>query len=413
MFDRDRWQEILSVLWMNKLRTFITGVSVAWAIFMLVFLMGGGNGLQNGTDKMFADDAVNSFWIWTNQTSMPYKGLAVGRQVSMENSDYDKIGTLDGVDKITGRYNLWGEFNIRYGEKTGAFRVRSVHPDHLYLENTIMTHGRFINDRDNDELRKVAVIGKLVSEEFFDKYEDALGEWIEVKGVPYKIVGVFEDKGGDREMQMIYLPIKTAQMTDNGKNRIHTLMLTVGDMNVQETKNLEDKVRAEFAKKYNIHPDDDKAINIRNGLENYQRMQTMFTGIKGIIFLTGLLTLIGGIIAVSNIMLITVKERTKEIGVKKALGATPRHIIGTIMQESVFITLISGYIGLVLGVGLLWLITSAMESAGMQMDFFYNPEISWQMAVTSLVLLIIAGAIGGLIPAFKAAKISPVEAMNA
>ena len=412
MFDRDRWQEILSVLWMNKLRTVITGVSVAWAIFMLVFLMGGGNGLQNGVDKMFEDDAVNSFWIWTNQTSIPYKGLPVGRQVKMENADYDKIKTLDGVDKITGRYNLWGEFNVRYGQKTNAFSVRSVHPDHLHLENTIMTHGRFINDEDNESLRKVAVIGKLVVESFFKSPEDALGKWIEVKKVPYQVVGVFEDLGGDREMQMIYLPIKTVQMVDNGKNRLHTMMLTVGDLTLEETKDLEDKVRGEFAKKYKIDPEDKKAISINNGLENYQRMQTMFTGIKTIIFITGLLTLLAGIIAVSNIMLITVKERTKEIGVKKALGATPSHIIGTIIQESIFITLISGYLGLVVGVGLLWLITSLMTKFGLESDFFRNPEISWQLAVGSLILLVFAGAIGGLIPAFKASRISPVEAMN-
>ena len=412
MFDRDRWQEILSVLWMNKLRTFITGVSVAWAIFMLIFLMAGGNGLQNGVEYMFKDDAINSFWIWSEQTSIPHKGLPVGRSIKMENADHEKISGFEGVDKITGRFNVWGEFNIRYKQKTGAFSVRSVHPDHQYLENTLMTHGRYINDADNTELRKIAVIGKLVSEEFFKSPEDALGEWIEIKGIQYQVVGVFEDIGGDREMQMIYLPIKTAQMAYNGQDRLHNLMFTLDDMPVEDTKKLEKKIRKEFAKKYNFAEEDEKAISIRNGLERFQQMQTMFFGIKFIIILTGLLTLIAGIIAVSNIMLITVKERTKEIGVKKALGATPGHIVGTIIQESIFITLISGYVGLFIGISLLWLINFGLAKSGMELDFFRNPEIGWQMAAASIFLLVIAGAIGGLIPAFQASKISPVEAMN-
>ncbi len=412
MFDREKWQEIISVLWMNKLRTFITGVSVAWAIFMLVFLMGGGNGLQNGVERMFADDAINSFWIWTDATSKPWDGLPVGREIRLENSDYEKVKDFKGVDKITGRYNIWGEFNIRYKEKTQSFSVRSVHPDHKYLENTIMTHGRFINDADNDELRKVAVVGKLVSEEFFPSPEKSLGEWIEVKGILYQVVGVFEDKGSDREMQMIYLPIKTAQLAYNGKNRLSQMMLTVGDMDVNETKKLEKKIREAMGQKYKFDPEDGKAIYINNGLEEYQRMQTMFYGIKFIIILTGILTLIAGIIAVSNIMLITVKERTKEIGVKKAIGATPGHIIGMILQESIFITLLAGYLGLVSGIGLLWTMSFLMEKFDMQNDFFYNPEISWQMALTSIILLVISGALGGLIPAYKAARISPVEAMN-
>jgi len=413
MFDLDRWQEILNVLWMNKLRTVITGISVAWAIFMLVFLMGGGNGLQNGVDHMFADDAVNSMWIYTGATSVPYEGLPVGRELNLENKDYDRVKGIEGVRYITGRYNVWGEFSVKSGRKTGVFSVRSVHPGHKYIENTLMTHGRYINDQDNDEFRKVAVIGKLVCENFFKSPDDALGKWIDVKGIQYQVVGVFEDSGGDREMQMIYLPIRTAQLAYNGKNKIDQMMVEVGDLTVEESENLSEKIRAELARKYKFDPEDKKALSINNGLEDYQRMQTMFFGIKFIIVLVGLLTLLAGIIAISNIMLITVKERTKEIGVKKALGATPSHIIGTIMQESIFITTVAGYLGLVAGVGLLWLISSAITHFGVENDFFRNPEISWQMAFGSVLLLVFAGAIGGLIPAYQASKISPVEAMSA
>lgn len=413
MFDLDRWQEILNILWMNKLRTVITGISVAWAIFMLVFLMGGGNGLQNGVDEMFADDAVNSMWIWTGSTSVPYQGLPVGREVNLENNDYDRVKKMEGVRYITGRYNVWGEFSIKSGQKTGVFPVRSVHPGHKHIENTLMTHGRYINEQDNAEFRKVAVIGKLVSENFFKSPEDALGKWMDIKGVQYQVVGVFEDAGGDREMQMIYLPVRTAQLAYNGNNRLDQMMVEVGDLSVGESTALAEKIRKEMARKYKFDPDDKKAVNVSNGLEDYQRMQTMFFGIKFIIILVGLLTLLAGIIAVSNIMLITVKERTKEIGVKKALGATPSHIIGTIMQESIFITLIAGYLGLVAGIAVLWSINAAMIAFEAENDFFRNPEISWEMAVGSVFLLVFAGAIGGLIPAYQAAKISPVEAMSA
>lgn len=412
MFDRDRWQEILNVLWMNKLRTFITGVSVAWAIFMLVFLMGGGNGLQNGVNHMFRDDAVNSIWIWSSATSIPHDGLPVGREIKMENADYEKIKTFDGVRHSSGRYNVWGEFSIKHENNKGVFSIRAVHHGHRYLENTEMTHGRYISSDDNKNRTKVAVIGKLVSEHFFDSHEEALGEWINIKGAFFQVIGVFEDTGGDREMSMVYLPVKTGQLAFNGKNRLHTMMLELDHGDVERSKNLEEKVRSEFARKYNFDPKDKKAISTNNGLENYQRFDRLFVGIKFIILLTGLMTLLAGIIAVSNIMLITVKERTKEIGVKKALGATPRHIIGTIIQESIFITVIAGYLGLVFGTALLFGINRLLSSLPEALPFFRNPEIGWQMAVFSLIVLVIAGALGGLIPAYKAARISPVEAMN-
>ncbi len=399
---------------MNKLRTIITGTSVAWAIFMMVFLMGGGNGLQNGVEYMFKDDAINAFWIWPDATSMPYQGLPVGREIHLENSDHDRISGFEGIVESSGRFNIRGAFNIKYKEKAQAFSVRGVHSGHLEIEKTIMTHGRFISDRDNEELRKVAVIGKLVSEEFFPSPEKALGEWIDIKGGLYQVVGVFEDIGGDREMQMVYLPIETAQIANNGGQRMSQLLLTVDpEMSVANTLLLEDKIRADFARKFKFDPKDERAIGIRNGLENWQRFQTMFFGIKLIIGFTGVLTLLAGVIAVSNIMLITVKERTKEIGVKKALGAKPKHIIGSIMQESIFITLTSGYLGLVVGVALMWAANTALAALEMEMQFFRNPEISWQMAAASLVLLVVAGALGGLIPAWKAANISPVEAMSA
>ncbi len=413
MFDLDRWQEILNVLWMNKLRTVITGISVAWAIFMLVFLLGSGNGLQNGVKEMFKDDAVNSMWIYADATSMPHAGLPVGRKINMNNADYDKISQLEGVRHSTGRFNIWGEFSIKNKQNKGVFNVRSVHPGHLYIENTEMTFGRYINDRDNEVFRKVAVIGKLVSEHFFDSHEEALGEWIDVKGSQFQVVGVFEDSGGDREMSMVYLPIRTAQLAFNGKDRIHQMMVEVGDLTTAESQKLGAKIQNEFARKYNFDPDDKKALRVNNGLEEYEQIMTMFFGIKLIIVLVGFLTLFAGIIAVSNIMLITVKERTKEIGVRKALGATPRHIIGTIIQESVFITLIAGYLGLVVGIYLLWQIDFLLKYFEMESDFFKNPEVGWEMAVSSIVLLVIAGALGGLIPAYKAAKISPVAAMSA
>jgi putative ABC transport system permease protein len=244
--------------------------------------------------------------------------------------------------------------------------------------------------------------------DLFKNGEDPIGEYIKIGNIPFKVVGVFEDKGGEGEMRMIYLPITTAQKVFNGSNRIHQLIFTIGDATVEESKEIEEQIRTEFAQIHHFDPNDRRAIDINNSLENYMRVQNLFLGIRVFIWIVGIGTIIAGIVGVSNIMMIVVKERTKEIGVRKAMGATPRSIIGLILLESIVITSLAGYIGLVLGVGLLELLSANIPAS----DFFANPEADINLALTAVVLLVLAGTLAGFIPARRAASIQPIEALR-
>jgi len=409
MFDIDKWQEILSTISKNKLRTVLTGFSVSWGIFMLIILLGSGAGLQNGVENQFADDATNSIWVYSGQTSMPYKGYNSGRYINFENADYDRTKrNVKQADHISGRLYVSSSNITSYKNNYGTYNIRSVHPGHRYIENTIITEGRFINKLDIDNREKVAVIGDLVKKDLFKNGEEPVGKYIKIGNIPFKVVGVFEDKGGEGEMRIIYLPITTAQRVFNGGNNIDQLMFTIGDASLEESKKIEEEVRLDMAKYHHFDPNDKRAVRINNDLEEYIKVQNLFTGIRVFIWIVGIGTIIAGIVGVSNIMMIVVKERTKEIGVRKALGATPRSIIGLIMLESVVITSLAGYVGLVLGVGLLELVKANIPPS----DFFMNPEANIYIALTAMALLVFAGALAGFIPARKAAMIKPVEALR-
>ncbi|BDD08948.1 ABC transporter permease [Fulvitalea axinellae] len=409
MFDWDKWQEILFTIRKNKLRSFLTAFSVSWGVFMLILLLGAGSGLRNGVESQFRDDAINSLWISPGQTSIPYKGSKPGRSIRMTNEDYEVLSsTIEGVEKITARYNIWGEFTVRYKDKYSAFDIRSCHPDHRYLEKTIMTGGRFLNQLDIDEKRKVCVIGSQVKSILFDDGTDPLGEWIDVKGIPYRIVGTYEDNGNERETRIIYIPISTAQTAYGGGNRIHRLMLTMGDASLEESKVIEEKVRATLSERHQYSPEDDRAMYINNGVEDYERFSNIFKGIDMLMWFIGFFTILAGIVGVSNIMMIVVKERTREIGVRKALGAPPRSIVGLFISEAVLITFIAGFVGMFLGV----LLVDAIGSAGIDFEFFKSPQANIKVAVGASIILIVAGAIAGWIPARKASQISPIEALK-
>lgn len=409
MFDLDKWQEIFSTIGKNKLRTILTGFSVAWGIFMLIILLGSGTGLENGVEEQFADDATNSLWIYPRQTSKEYKGYNSGREIRFTNEDYDRIeNTIKKADNISGRFYISSSNTTSYKNNYGTYGVRSVHPGHLYLENTIIVEGRFINDLDIEKFTKVAVIGDLVKQDLFKNGEDPLGEYIKIGNLPFKVVGVFKDKGGEGEMRTIYLPITTAQRVFNGNNRIHQLMFTIGDASIDESRLIEEQIRSEFSAAHHFDPEDQRAIGIGNSLEEYTRVQNLFMGIRVFIWIVGIGTIIAGIVGVSNIMMIVVKERTKEIGIRKAMGATPRSIIGLILLESIVITSLAGYIGLMLGVGLLELINNNVPPS----DFFVNPSADISLALTAMVLLIFSGTLAGFIPARKAAAINPIDALR-
>ncbi|MDX1667518.1 MAG: ABC transporter permease [Saprospiraceae bacterium] len=404
--DVDKWDEIFNSIRKHKLRTALTALGVFWGIFMLVILLGAGQGLQNGVEYQFRDDATNSIWVRRGTTSKPFQGLPEGRQIRFTNEDYEYLrDNFEGIEHLTGRFYLSGDRIVTYGDKNMSFSVRAVHPGHRYLENTIMVSGRYLNQTDLDESRKVAVIGLNVRESLFGE-EDPIGKEIDVGGIVYQIVGLYRDTGGESEMRIIYLPMTTAQKVYAGNKEIHQLMFTAGDLSVPQMKELESEVRTALARRHRFASDDRKALSMSNIAEEYQKFQNLFFAIRAFVWFVGVGTLFAGIIGVSNIMLIVVKDRTREIGVRKALGATPRSIVTMILQEAVFITGLAGYLGLLAGIGILSLLGS------MEVAYFRNPGVHLGVAASAVLVLVGAGVLGGLMPAIQAARINPVEAMR-
>lgn len=415
MFDIDKWQEILATIKKNKMRTFLTGFSVAWGIFMLMILLGSGNGLSNGVAANFMNDAVNAMWIWTGETTIPYQGMKSGRAIQFHNEDQQLISKVSGVGVSSGRYFLG---NTRYsnGKESGEYTTITCQPELKEVENIEITEGRFINQIDILQNRKVIVLGLDIKTALF-KDSAALGEYVNINNVPFKVVGICTEPGSTNTREG-YMPLTTAQMIFNGSNQLHNLALTINGKTLEESQVIEEEIRSALARKHKFDPKDEGAIGLFNKLERYIQAMKIFQAIKIFIWVIGVFTLIAGIIGVSNIMIIVVKERTKEIGIRKALGATPGSVIGLILLESIMITTIAGYIGLVLGTGLMELINYFMvQSAGPSTaqqgeTLFLNPTVDFNIAVASTLLLIVAGAIAGYIPAKRAASIKPIVALR-
>lgn len=409
IFARDNWEEIYTTVTKNKLRTFLTGFSVAWGIFMLIILLGSGQGLQNGIEQQFADDATNSLWVFSGQTSKVYKGTNSGRKIQFTNQDYTKTKALNvQINHISGRYYI-GSKVINYGTKYGTYDTRAVNTANKYIENVKMLKGRFLNPFDIKHDHKVIVISDVAEKDLFKGDINPLGKYVKVANIPFEVVGVFkQDQQGQNQRRSVYIPISTAQKIFNGGNRISWMNMTVGNATLKQTRQLEKDLRNQLAVTHHFDPTDDRAVHINNVLEQYEKFQNLFLGIRVFIWIIGIGTIIAGIVGVSNIMMIVVKERTKEVGVRKALGATPGSIVSLILLESIAITSFAGYIGLMAGVGLLELVRKYMPPS----DFFRSPEANIHIAVAAIVLLVAAGTIAGFIPARKAASIRPVEALR-
>ena len=354
MFDKDKWQEIFATISKNKLRTFLTAFSVAWGIFILIVLLGAGKGLSNGAHKEFIHDAVNSLNIEGGQTVIPFNGIKPGRSIQLTNEDFDLVkNNIAHLEHSSAVFERGGSQILVYNNQHATFTVRAVMPDHNYLENATTIEGRFLNMFDIKDFRKVCTIGVPVKKALF-KGEDPLGKFISVAGIPYKVIGVFTDPGnGDNER--IYIPLTTAQRSMNGKNYIENIWSSLDDFALYNSDSIVKQVRTILAAHHNFSPADVNAIRIENWSEEYKRIMNMLKGINIFIWIIGIFTLIAGIVGVSNIMMIIVKERTKEIGIRKAIGASPISIVMLIVQEAIFITAIAGYTGLVLGVGLIQL----------------------------------------------------------
>jgi putative ABC transport system permease protein len=412
MFNIERWQEIFQAIAKNKLRTFLTGISVASGIFILVILLGVGKGLQNGIEKQFERDADGIIEVWSGTTAKEYKGLNPGREIQFHNSDYDlsvqKFG--DQLEKKASTYNIWNGIVV-YGKETGNYQYRGVYPDYQAIENATVIQGRFINANDLSGNEKVAVIGQKVKLDLF-KDKNPIGELINIASINFRVVGVFTDPAGEREEARIYLPLTTVQKAFGAADKISTLFYVL-----KKKDNYEDALAASkkfsvglgqiLKSKNTIAPDDDSAIGINNSIEEAKQFYDLNLYIRLFFWWVGICTIIAGVVGVSNIMLIIVKERTKEIGIRKALGASPLSIIGMILHESIFITTIAGFVGLLMSLLLLELVGPQIKS-----EYFLNPQVDFSIALTTLILLVIAGAIAGFFPAYRAAKIKPIVALR-
>lgn len=407
MFDYDKWNEIYYSLKKNKLRAFLTGFSVGWGIFMLIILLGMGQGLQNGVQMQFSSDAVNSVWLGGGMTSMPYNGLKQGRNIRFKNSDYEAIKKdFPEVDNVSARLNVWGGSSISYNGEYGTFDLKAIHPKHQVVENIELVEGRFINEKDITDFRKTAIIGKLAKEILF-KDEDALGKNVEINGINFQIVGVFKD-AREQEMKRLYLPISVFQKLFSGNEDIGQLTMTAPMETQAEMDSLESRLRAKIAQLHKFNPVDKRAVWVWGNFSEYIQFMKLFGGIKAFIWIVGLLTIVAGIVGVSNIMLVVVKERTKEIGIRKAIGAPPSSIISLIVFESVVVTSIAGYIGMLPGVFLLEFVSKNLPAG----EFFANPSVDFKVIVISILVLVFAGVIASYLPARKAALIKPIEALN-
>lgn len=412
MFNIERWQEIFEAIRKNKLRTFLTGLSVASGIFILVILLAIGQGMSNGVEKEFQNDATNRISVWTNVTSVEYKGLNPGRIIEMDNRDYELATTKNetNLELKSGVYSRWGQLTT-YKNETGSYRVEGVRPDYQFLENETLVAGRYINQGDVAASEKVAIIGNQVYLDLF-KGKNALGEYIDIAGIKFKVVGVYSDPGGEREETRIFIPLTTAQRVYNAGDKLRSLAFTLKKQDSYEdalaaSEAFSEQLKSDLKAKHSIAPTDERAVNVNNTLENAKRFYDLNNMIRWFFWGVGICTIIAGVVGVSNIMLIIVKERTKEIGVRKAIGAEPWSIIGMILHESIFVTAIAGFVGLIFGLALLQAVGPLIET-----DYIQNPSVDFSVAITTVFILIVAGAVAGFFPAYRAANIKPIEALR-
>lgn len=412
MFDLERWQEIFETLRKNKLRTFLTGLSVASGIFILVILLGFSKGIENGVKSQFEQDATNRISVWTGVTTKGYKGLNPGRYVQLKNSSFESVERKydDYFEYRSKDYMIWGG-TVTYKNESGNYRVRGTLPDNQFIENADIGYGRFVSQLDLDGKKKVAVIGNKMKKDLF-KEEDPIDKNIQIFGVNFKVVGVFYDPGGDREESQVYIPVTTAQQVFNAGDNIRNMSFTVKMANnfdeaVVQSNAIAQGIEAQIKELHTVAPDDQSAVRVNNTLEEAQKIYSLIATIQAVFWFVGIGTIIAGIVGVGNIMLIIVKERTKEIGIRKALGALPMSIVSMILQEAVFVTIFAGLFGLIFGLGLLELVGPQIDS-----DFIKYPQVDFNIALTTVFILVIAGAFAGFIPAYRAAKIKPIIALR-
>jgi putative ABC transport system permease protein len=415
MFDLDNWQEVWATLRSNRLRTFLTAFGVFWGILMLMVMLAFGSSMQKGTQRQMKGMATNLLWVWSQSTSIAYDGLPPGRQVKFDTSDIDVLRRLPGIEWFAPRLQLGGwmsGYNVSYEGKTGSYTVYGDYPDFRHILSFEYQAGRFINDRDIAESRKVVVIGQAVRDELIPADVNPIGRYLKISGVYFEIVGITKTLRsggqGDRDAHTVFVPFSTLKSAFHVGDRVGFFALTA--RSGTDGPELERQVRATLAQRHHISPDDQLAIGSFNAFVFFGKFETFFMVLQIVSWVVGGATLLAGVVGVSNIMLITVKERTKEIGVRKALGATPASIIAMVVKESVVLTALAGLIGVVAGTGVIALWGHILE--GMPDSPMGPPILSLQTVMTAVAVLVSAGGLAGIMPAAHAASIKPIEALR-
>ncbi|MUU79231.1 ABC transporter permease [Winogradskyella endarachnes] len=417
MFSRDRWDEILEALNANKFRTLLTAFGVFWGIAILVLLLALTNGLKNGVTADFGDFATNSMFMWTQGTSKPYKGLPKGRYFNYKVDDVAAIKSqIPNLKYISPRNQLGGyngANNVVRGTKTGAFEIYGDYPEYIKQQPLDILQGRFISYSDIDAKRKVCVVGTGVVKSLYDKDEDILGTYIKINGVNVLVVGTFKMSNsqgdGEQDANTIYMPFTTfSQAFNRGENVGWMAITAVDDVSITSLK---PQIFELMKSRHKVHPEDDRAIGHFDLSEQFERVSGLFSILTFVGYFVGALVLMSGIIGISNIMLIVVKERTKEIGVRRALGASPWSIKSQILQESLVLTILSGMVGISFAALVIWIMNTILDSVG-PVQNFANPSVSIQVVFTALIILVVSGLLAGLIPANSATKMKPVDALR-
>ncbi|WP_034919334.1 ABC transporter permease [Gillisia sp. CAL575] len=418
MFSRDKWSEILEALTSNWFRTLLTAFGVLWGIFILVILLAAGKGLENGVKQGFGGIATNSMFMWAQTPSKPYKGLPKGRRYNFKISDVAAIKQNVPNLKYVSPRNQLGGFgganNVVRGLKSGAFNVYGDYPEVIKQEPMDITSGRFVNYSDIEQSRKVAILGAGVINDMYDPGEEIIGSYIKVNGVNFMVIGTYKKKGNngnpEENQKQIYVPFTAFSQAFNMGETVGWMSITAEDgYSITDLKTqIFDVIKA----RHTIHPEDDRAIGNFDLFQEFSKINGLFVALKAVAYFVGILVLLSGIIGISNIMLIVVKERTNEIGVRRALGATPWDIRGQILMESIFLTIISGMCGIALATGIIALVNMQLDGVDTSEMMFANPSVDLGVVFIALSILIISGLLAGLIPAQNAIKIQPVDALR-
>ncbi|MFX0555450.1 ABC transporter permease [Maribacter sp. CXY002] len=417
MFNKDRWKEIIEVLSSNVFRTLATAFGVGWGIFILIILLAAGKGLENGIRADFGDIATNTMFMWSRNTTKPYKGLPKGRRYSFKLEDVtainDKVPNLRFISPRNQLGGFGGGNNVVRGLKTGAYNVYGDYPEIIKQEPMTITAGRFINQNDINDKRKIAIIGEGVKNELYDKGEEVLGTYVKIQGVNFMVVGSYKKKNnngdGEEGQKEIFVPFTAFSQAFNTGNDVGWMAITANDGS--SISNLKETIVNVVKENRKIHPDDERAVGYFDLYEQFNRVESLFGALRWVAYFVGVLVLLSGIIGVSNIMLIVIKERTKEIGIRRALGEDPWSIKKQILMESIFLTIMSGMAGIIFGAAFIYGINAVLDAIG-PVDMFINPSVSLGVVVVALFILVVSGLLAGFIPAQSAIKVRPIEALR-